>query len=116
VGFARAPLLLYLSTAVWTLGEIVNATNDETYVAAHTPMSHRGRFQSVIPLIGGLGFSLSSPIAGSLIESRGIGFIWPLLAAVGAAAALGLALLGLVEERSRRRGPANGGAGGNDGP
>jgi MFS family permease len=106
VGFARAPLLLYLSTAVWTLGEIVNATNDETYVAAHTPMSHRGRFQSVIPLIGGLGFSLSSPIAGSLIESRGIGFIWPLLAAVGAAAALGLALLGLVEERSRRRGPA----------
>jgi len=103
IGFARSPLLLYASTAIWTIGEIVNATNDQTYVAAHTPMSHRARFQSVVPLIGGIGFALSSPIAGSIIEARGIGPVWPLLGIVGAMAAIGLGILGYLEARAKAK-------------
>ncbi len=103
VAVARTPFLLYLSTAVWTLGEIVNATSDGAYVANHTPMSHRGRFQSVLPIIGGTGFAVSSSIVGGIVARSGLGPVWPLLGIVATAAAAGVALLGLVE-RSRRSG------------
>lgn len=102
IGLAKTPLLLYVSTAIWTLGEIVNATNDETYVASHTPITHRGRFRTVIQFIGGAGFALSPAIMGDLIETRGLAPVWPLIGIAGAAAAAGLVVLGLVEERKRR--------------
>jgi MFS family permease len=103
IGLATTPLLLCLSTGIWTLGEIVVATNDGSYVANHTPMSHRGRFQSVLPIIGGAGFAASSSIVGNLISKRGLAPVWPLMGAVAAAAAGGVALLGLIEARAERR-------------
>jgi hypothetical protein len=103
VGLAQSPLLLYLSTAIWTLGEIVNATSEGAYVANHTPMSHRGRFQSILPIIGGAGFALSSSIVGDIVESKGLSPVWPMLAAVATAAALGIAILGWIERRSGTR-------------
>ena len=106
VAFARTPLLVFVSTAVWTLGEIVNATSDGAYVANHTPMSHRGRFQSILPIIGGTGFAVSSSVVGGIIERSGLAPVWPLLGLVAAAAATGIALLGWVEARRAGRTPA----------
>jgi len=103
IAFARTPLLFYLTTAVWTLGEIVNATNDGAYVANHTPISHRGRFQSILPIIGGTGFAVSSSVVGGMISRTGLGPVWPLLGAVGAAAAAGIFLLGILETRAARK-------------
>ena len=103
IGWARTPFLLYASTALWTLGEIVNATSEGAYVANHTPMSHRGRFQSVLPIIGGAGFAISSSVVGRIVERRGLSPVWPLLAAAAAAAALGIAALGALEESRARR-------------
>jgi MFS family permease len=100
IGFAKTPLLFYVSTAVWTLGEIVNATSEGAYVANHTPMSHRGRFQSILPIIGGTGFAASSPIVGGIVQARGLAPVWPLLAIVGAVSAAGVGLLGVIERRS----------------
>ncbi len=102
VGLARSPALIYLSTAVWTLGEIVNATSDGAYVANHTPISHRGRFQSILPIIGGSGFAVSSSIVGGIVERRGLEPVWPMLGIVAAAAAAGLAVLGAAESRAQR--------------
>jgi hypothetical protein len=107
IGLSKAPLALYLSTAVWTLGEIVNATSEGAYVANHTPMSHRGRFQSVLPIIGGTGFALSSSIVGGIIEAKGLAPVWPMLAIVAAAAGAGIAVLGVVERAAIRRGAAS---------
>ena len=103
IGLARTPFLLYLSTFVWTLGEIVNATSDGAYVANHTPMSHRGRFQSVLPVIAGAGFACSSPVVGRIVEGSGLASVWPLLGLVAALAAAGVAALGLVEAAAARR-------------
>jgi MFS family permease len=102
IGLATTPILLYLSTSVWTLGEIVNATNDGAYVANHTPMSHRGRFQSILPIIGGTGFAVSSSIVGGIISRKGLGPVWPLLGIVAVAAAGGIFLLGAVEARAKK--------------
>lgn len=102
VAFARTPFMFYLTTAIWTLGEIVNATNDGAYVANHTPISHRGRFQSVLPIIGGTGFAVSSSVIGGMISRVGLPPVWPLLGAVAAAASVGILALGLLEARATR--------------
>jgi len=103
IGLARTPLLLYVSTALWTLGEIVCATSDGAYVANHTPMSHRGRFQSILPIIGGTGFAVSSSVVGGIVERSGLGPVWPMLGAAAAASAVCIAILGFVESAVGRR-------------
>ena len=107
IGLAKNIWLFYLSTILWTIGEIVNATNEGAYVANHTPISHRGRFQAVLPLIGGIGWTISPPVIGKLIDATGLGAVWPLIGAIAAAAAGLLWILGKVEERTlaRRGGP-----------
>jgi len=115
IGIARTPLLLYLSTAIWTLGEIVNATSDGAYVANHTPMSHRGRFQSILPIIGGTGFALSSSVVGGIVARASLAPVWPLLGIVASAAAAGVAALGAVENSRDRRMATGGSAGRGEG-
>jgi hypothetical protein len=45
--FVESFWLFVLSTVIWTIGEIINATNIGVYIANHTPVSHRGRFNSI---------------------------------------------------------------------
>lgn len=98
IGFAKNLFLVYASTVLWTLGEIVNATNEGAYVANHTPISHRGRFQAVLPLIGGLGWMISPPVIGALIDKKGLGTVWPLVGIIAGTAAILLWILGKVED------------------
>ncbi|MCX7027861.1 MAG: MFS transporter [Spirochaetes bacterium] len=103
IGVSGNLFLLYLSTVIWTLGEIVNATNEGAYVANHTPISHRGRFNAVLPLIGGLGWTISPPLMGKLIDARSLGVVWPLLGAVAGISAFLVWVLGKVEDRLKAR-------------
>lgn len=106
LAFAGGPAIFLVSAAVWTAGEIVNATNAEVYVANHTPMSHRGRFNAVLPVLGGLGWSLSTPVGGKIIHRFGMGALWAAMFGVAAAAGLGLALLGRGERTAASRASA----------
>ena len=103
IAVIQSPALFFVSTAIWTFGEIVNATNEEVYVANHTPMSHRGRFKAILPLIGGFGFAISSPIIGRLIGWTGLRSVWILLGAVALIAASGLFVLDRGERRASRK-------------
>lgn len=103
IGLAPSVLLMYLTTAIWTLGEIVNATNEGTYVANHTPISHRGRFQAVLPLIGGLGWSVSPPVVGWFTDRFGLKTAWPYLGLIAALACIGIWYLGIIENRPGRK-------------
>jgi MFS family permease len=74
---ASLPIVL-VSTVVWTLGEILSATNINVYVAARTPSSHRGRINALVSIVTNLG-SLSGPMAaGFVIGWKGSSSIWPL--------------------------------------
>lgn len=103
LAFLDRPWMFFLSTFVWTMGEIVDATNSNVYVANHTPLSHRARFNSILPLIGGIGWIIATPISGFLSERLGIPLTWIIVALVVALAAVGVFFLARAE--GKRGGP-----------
>ncbi|MFZ3110835.1 MAG: MFS transporter [Rectinemataceae bacterium] len=103
IGLASNIWLLYLSTFIWTIGEIVNATNEGAYVANHTPISHRGRFQAVLPFLGSIGWTISPPVIGKLIDATSLDAVWPLIGAIAGVTAGLLWFLGKIEDRTLAR-------------
>lgn len=94
--------LVIASTVVWSVGEILSATNVNVYIAARSPSSHRARINSIVSLIGQAGSMLSPVVSGRYIERAGVSAVWPAAALLGAAAAL-LMLALWAAERTRPR-------------
>ncbi|MFH2115389.1 MAG: MFS transporter, partial [Spirochaetota bacterium] len=103
LAFTRHPAWFFVSVFIWTMGEIINATNADVYIANHTPMSHRGRFNSILPFLGGFGWALATPVGGNIIHDAGIGTLWLVMFGVAGIAAAGLLVLDRAESRSLRR-------------
>ncbi|HUX49680.1 MAG TPA: MFS transporter [Spirochaetia bacterium] len=91
--FIRTYAIFFISVAIWTLGEILISTNSNVYISNHTPISHRGRFNSIFPLITGGGRALSPAVVGWYIRFVGVQLVWPLMAALAALAGLALVVL-----------------------
>lgn len=85
--------VLGFSTVIWTLGEILNATNTNVYISANTPISHRGRFNSVLPIIMGAGFALGPVVMGGFIEAVNLTAVWFVAAGLSLISAGSLVLL-----------------------
>ncbi len=64
------------STVIWTLGEIIFATNTRVFSAAYTPLNHRGRFASIEQTAWGMGAVLSPAVVGGTTELLGPRGIW----------------------------------------
>ena len=90
---------LLFSTIIWSLGEILVTTNTNVYIANHTPMSHRGRFNAVIPVIMGAGFALGPLISGNYIRKYGINNIWLAICFLSIVAAVFMYFLYLSEKK-----------------
>ncbi len=73
-----------VSTVLWTLGEIIMVTNLSVFIANHTPISHRGRFNGLLSVIFGLGFTIGPYISGFAIEAIGIAGMWRITGIVAA--------------------------------
>lgn len=56
----------------------------------------------MLPLLSGLGFSLSTPIAGRVASAAGLRAVWAMVAASAAFAAIGLACIGRGERAKER--------------
>lgn len=78
--FINAYYMFIISTATWTVGEILVATNTSVYIANHTPITHRGRFNSVFPIIRKLGFMIGPMMAGFYVKYTNIRNLWILVA------------------------------------
>jgi MFS family permease len=97
--FIHAFLLFIISTIIWTIGEILNATNAGVYIANNTPSSHRGRFNAIIPLITGSGFALGPLIMGRYINGRNVRIAWPLVFTIEMLAAVMIFILYIIDKR-----------------
>lgn len=74
--FIRSLPLFVFSTVVWTVGEVLINTNSGVYLANNTPISHRGRFNAVLPVIMQTGYAIGPPLAGKLIDAYTVESIW----------------------------------------
>jgi MFS family permease len=101
--FIESFYLFFLSTLVWTLGEIATMVNYNVFIASHTPMSHRSRFNGLLQVILGMGFAVGPFLAGFYVDHFGTRSIWLLAAALGVAVCAGLYALAEWEQRWEAR-------------
>lgn len=97
--FADRYLLYVLSTFIWSVGEVLLVTNTGIYIANHAPITHRGRFNAIIPVITGTGFALGPFITGKFIVHADVKMVWLVVFFLALAASLAMYLLYLVEKR-----------------
>jgi len=68
LGFISTIPFMYISVIIITLGEIVVTISAGPFIANHTPSSHRGRMEAVLPIIMGLGFTIGPAIMGTILK------------------------------------------------
>lgn len=100
LGFVNGMFWFVLSTVIWTIGEIVVTTNMSVYLTAHTPITHRGRFNAVFPVIRRMGFIIGPMACGLIARTSGPRMIWPFVAVC---ALIGSALMTGLHLREQRR-------------
>lgn len=95
--------LIVISVFIWTVGEIQGVTNSGVFVAGHTPISHRSRFNGVINLVQSAGYMLAPIISGKLLELYSMKVLWIIVAITAGVAAVGQYLVGLLDIRLERK-------------
>jgi MFS family permease len=65
-----------ITTFIWTIGEILMVTNGGVYIANHTPINLRGRFNAITGLVFGLGYIAGPFISGIILSSGTISSLW----------------------------------------
>ena len=85
--------LIFLSTVLWSLGEVFFTTMAGAFVSTHSPVDMRARFQSFVSVLANTGNLLSPLFAGILIPAIGLYNVWIVVGALGLVAVLGLLLL-----------------------
>ena len=92
--------LFILSAFIWTIGEILMVTNFSVYLADNSPINHRGRFNSFLNTVTGLGHVAGPFITGIVSEKIGITRTWPVVAATGIILGISLFFLEKVENHA----------------
>ena len=98
--FAKLPLSFLILTAVFTLGEIISATNEHFYIANNTPISHRARFSAILPIIMGTGHAIAPLVGGAIIASHSMNLLWISTGASAMLGSLGVFGIYLYEKRN----------------
>lgn len=96
LGFIKAPYLFFASAFIMTLGEIMISISNGTFIANHTPASHRGRVNSVLPLIIGAGYSVGPMVTGKIMAFHSIRTTWLM---VSASVFTGAVLMKILEHK-----------------
>ena len=68
LGFISSIPFVYISVIIITLGEIVVTISSAPFIVNHTPASHRGRMDAVLPIIMGIGFTIGPAIMGTILK------------------------------------------------
>lgn len=87
--FCTHLLFFLVATFIWTLGEILMATNANVFLNAFAPPRYRTRFNALVHVSGGAGSALAPTLGGVLLLSSSYSFLWILMAVI----CLSLALL-----------------------
>ena len=99
LGLVQAPIWLYLLTVIFTLGEVIDATNTHYYIANNTPITHRARFSAILPVIMGIGHGIAPLIGGQISSRYGLSILWVLVGITALIGTIGVFILYLTEKK-----------------
>ncbi|NCD06515.1 MAG: MFS transporter [Spirochaetia bacterium] len=68
LAIASTIIIFVISIIIFSLGESLNATNNDYFIANHTPIGHRARFSTFISIIQGAGYACGPLLGGQLLE------------------------------------------------
>lgn len=100
VAFIHSMPLYILSTYIWTIGEILIATNFGVYIANNTPQNFRARFNAVTQLSWATGSVIGTSLMGIYMSSFGVKAVWPLASCLGLIGAAGMYMLKVKTEKN----------------
>ncbi|HAE22310.1 MAG TPA: hypothetical protein DCG47_08320 [Spirochaetaceae bacterium] len=101
--FAVTVPLVIVMTVIWTIGEILGATNGNAFIAERAPPAYRSRINSVISLCYIVGNTLSPLAAGPLVRRYGSAALWPVIAVLSLVSALMIFGIHAFDGRGRPR-------------
>jgi len=100
IAFVHSMPLYIISTFIWTIGEIMNATNFGVYIANNTPQNFRARFNAITSLSFAIGAALGTSLMGKYMDILGVKAVWPLVFYLSLFGALGMYVLKIKAETS----------------
>nr|WP_281815414.1 MFS transporter [Vallitalea longa] len=98
MGIVNELWVFFVAVFIWTTGEIIATTNTGVYISNHSPVNHRGRFNSIIGMIQAAGRSAAPYFMGMYLVSHSSSQGWILTAFVGIIAFILLCILFLSEK------------------
>lgn len=99
LGFFDSIPAFAVSCVIFTLGEIIVTISFMPFLANHTPASHRGRMNAVLPIIMGLGFTFGPMIVGNLIPVTGMRGAWKIIGLVAIVSTLSMQVLNIYDAK-----------------
>lgn len=91
--------LFFVGIFIMTMGEIIGAVNGSTFIANHSPASHRGRISSILSMVSGSGRMLAPLVMGFIIAGTNIMISWFIIAGIVLFGAIMMFLLSRMKTR-----------------
>jgi MFS family permease len=87
ISFLHNLILYCLSTVLWSIGEILQATNMNVYIANNSPPQTQARYNAAGVVALCMGNVISMAGIGTFVQDFGTKAVWPLLFSISVAAA-----------------------------
>ena len=103
LGILNTLPFFFVSVFIFTLGEIILSISITPFIANHTPMSHRGRMNAVLPIIFGMGYTLGPITMGKALGYISIESAWLFLGMVAIISSIFMYGLERYDEKENKK-------------
>ncbi|PKM95233.1 MAG: MFS transporter [Firmicutes bacterium HGW-Firmicutes-1] len=90
ISFSRILPLFWISTFIWTIGEILVVTNFGVYISNNTPQNFRARISAVTSLSWAIGSMLGTYCIGIYMDATSVEAVWPFVSVIVMIGVLGM--------------------------
>ncbi|MBZ9688419.1 MFS transporter [Clostridium estertheticum] len=103
LGILNTLPFFFVSVFIFTLGEIILSISIAPFIANHTPMSHRGRMNAVLPIIFGMGYTLGPITMGKALGYISIESAWLILGMIAFISSIFMCMLEKYDEKEKKK-------------